>query len=173
MLWSAPSGQTNGHRILEHGANTDWVLEIGAGDTVVYYSPGTSTSDQSNSAICDGNWHVLHATYYSIPTADGYNVALYVDGVVQTGYAYTSSTTLTTQDNLYLFAYGGGGYISQSSAAGLFVWNRALTSAEISTHAATPWSIFLPQYPGAYLRLASSGNVPTYRNFTTLGALGN
>lgn len=128
--------------VLSKGANgcnvASYALYTGAtGGLQFYISNGTTfaTSPDAGRGIWDGKWH------YVVGSFDGATVRLYVDG------QQVSQGTPTTITPAYNFPDGNDLYIGRYNGTCLFgfngqldevrIWNRALTSNEITQHYGT------------------------------------
>jgi hypothetical protein len=89
---------------------------------------GSSSWDlNGNIQINDGSWHRQTVTY------DGTSVSIYVDGILDVTGSNTYSTSLTP---LYVGAGTFGGQTFYGDVASVTIWNRALTTDEVTNQSA-------------------------------------
>ncbi len=86
----------------------------------------TTVSAIGTTTITDGNWH------YAVGTYDGANLKIYVDGVLEATTA-NATTPITGVNALNIGADNGGSNKFNGSLDELSVWNRAISSAEITS----------------------------------------
>jgi len=140
LLFSDQANDTQYGRLAEKGANTEWVLSVNqAADSnkVTFAQAAQGSPPTTSTVVCDGTFHVVHATYNFGTTTQ----LIYSDG--GNAVSVTGGTFDLASADLYLFRYGGGGLFSHAKLAGLWVWmNRVLTPTEITSHYGNLWQMF-------------------------------
>jgi concanavalin A-like lectin/glucanase superfamily protein len=137
MIWNCPSsGSVNYGRIIEKGSNNEWMFSTNSSGSPSFAVNGGVSTIGALANLDDGNWHHLVGTYDG-SSATGF----YCDGVSQGTATNTFPSTRTNV--LSFFQYGGGGYITASVLAGLWIYNRILSSAEVLSHMNSPWQMFV------------------------------
>ena len=97
----------------------------------------SSTLDTA-SVLRDGSWHWVHIVY------DGSTLKYYEDGVELNSVAATGSLANTAD---WLFGLNGAGnYQADLRVAYSGIWNRALSSGEITRQVADPWGLISSSY---------------------------
>ena len=111
------------------GANQNFVLDINASNKALVSfqtnPPGVAPQAIGTTTITDGTWHYIMGTY------DGANLKVYVDAVLESNVA-VAATPLTGTNPLYIGSLNGTLKFN-GSLDELNVWNRALSSTEITS----------------------------------------
>ena len=109
-LWVKAQTDMRGYaRLIEKGANNEWTLAFnygGANQELTLQNLGTNSAAITTSvAVADNTWHRIDATMDNNSKA----IALYVDGALNVS-GTSGSSASTTNHNIYMGEYGGGGY---------------------------------------------------------------
>jgi len=125
--WAKLNSLITGDRgVLQKGDN--FRLETGWGNYAQWItSTGASLDTYTELNLADDTWHFWTATY----SASGAVKKLYIDGTENHSTAVTGNLTSTTDPVLIGLRQGNDGYMA-GALKELTIWNRALTSSEIS-----------------------------------------
>ena len=115
------SGTWGGIGNVVGGITTGFRL-IGINGDIYFQAPSQTTANTTGASYNDGNWH------FCVGVADGSNISLYVDGSLITSVA-DSSTAVGTN---FLIGNGGDFVTNPAQIDEVGVWNRALSSTEVS-----------------------------------------
>lgn len=108
----------------------------------------------SNASLVNGKWHVF------VGLRDGTSAKVFLDGKNETNSvlgAFTSSPDTTGPT--YISGVSGSSRAMTGGNALSFVWNRALSDAEVAEVSRNPWQLFAPERRVTYFFPASG--IPT------------
>ena len=128
-LWmKAQTGMQTFARLIEKGANNEWTLMFINQQLTLQNLATNSVAIRTSMAVADNTWHKIDVTMDNNSKA----IAIYVDGALNvSGTSATSAST--TNNNLYMGEYGGGGYFYQGLMDEVRISNTLRSAAWIAT----------------------------------------
>lgn len=139
---------------VRHYSGGGWVTQFKATNRQIFFfatttGPATSTT---NAIPNDTNWH------HYVCTRSGATATIYVDAVNQTLSATVGSGTVDVTTPFYIGS-NGSGEAFDGTIDEVYLWNRALSSAEVAEL----------YNGGAGIQYPFSASAPTFRGLTMMG----
>ncbi len=108
--------------------------------------------------IDDGTWHCLAGVF------DGVSLKIYVDGILEATDTFASTTIVTTSNDLRIGQDNQGARFFQGLVGSMFMYNRALSVAEIMQISFNPYVMFeVPVSPAIFGALIAVVGIVPFR----------
>jgi hypothetical protein len=127
-LWMKGQSESTYTRLIEKGANDEWTLIFNNQALSLQNLGSNSVAITTSTAVANNAWHKIDVTMDNNSKA----LAIYVDGVLNVSGTSASSAS-TTNNNLYIGEYGGGGYNYQGLLDEVRISNTIRSAAWIAT----------------------------------------
>lgn len=111
------------------GSTTDFGISMGSG--IIMFGTGSNdTTIRSSSSLNDGDWHYILATRKKSTGV----MQLYIDGSLDTSFTSSNTSSLTAPGNIDIARIQTGGDYWQGKVSEVHIYNKVLSSTEVSTN---------------------------------------